>query len=525
MQLVGILLFLLLTYILLCFTLAPLFRRAGSDPKKAWIPGVNFGEWAFITGRKRTYAWWLLFPIVNFFIYAIMAIDMVRAYGKLSFWDSALAVIYAPLAFFLIDRQNKTYQGKVVQLERQYREQIKEAEDAGDKLKAQRLADKNPYRKGPMREWVESLIFAVFAAAFIRMFLIEAFIIPTSSMEGSLKVGDFLFVSKINYGIRTPMTIAMVPLLHNRISALNRESYLEKPSLPYFRLPALESIERHDNVVFNYPEGDSVVLTPGRTFSVYDLRRRGMLDRVTEQSIITRPMDKMDHYIKRTVGLPGEDLEIRAGTVYINNEAIQHPEKVQFTYRVTSSMGDINVQTLDKLGVHINDHPRAGDHYYNLSFDQVEAIQNLGSDIQVSYVKPSHIPGALYPHNEDLFPGWTTDDYGPIHIPSRGETIDLTPENVAMYRRVIEAYEGHSLKKNGDQILIDGSPASQYTFKYDYYWMMGDNRHNSEDSRFWGFVPETHVVGKPLFIWMSLKNSRLADGIRWDRIFNSANKK
>ena len=521
----GILLFILISYLLLCFTLAPLFRRAGTDPKKAWIPGLNFGEWAHIIGRKRHYAWWLLFPIVNIFIYAGMAIDMVRAFGKLSFWDSVLAVIYAPLSFFLIDRNNLPYQGKIVQLERQYRQQIKEAQDAGDNLKAQRLMSKNPYKKGASREWVESLVFAIFAAAFIRMFLIEAFIIPTSSMEGSLEVGDFLFVSKVNFGIRTPMTIAMVPLLHNRIGFLNKESYLDEPSLPYYRLPALESIERHDNVVFNYPEGDSVVLTPGRTFSVYDLRRRGMLGRVNPDDIITRPMDKMDHYIKRTIGLPGDDLEIREGTVYINGQAIEQPEKVQFTYHVTSSVGEVNVNTLDKIGVHVSDHPRAAEHYYNLSRDEVEAIQNLGSDIQVEYVKPEHYDNVLFPHNEELFPGWTVDNYGPIHIPASGETVQLTPENLSMYHRVIEVYEDNDLRISGDQVLINGQPATQYTFRYDYYWMMGDNRHNSEDSRFWGFVPETHVVGKPMFIWMSLKNSKLSDGIRWNRIFMSANKK
>lgn len=521
----GILLFVLISYLLLCFTLAPLFRRAGSDPKKAWIPGVNFGEWAHIIGRKKSFAWWLLFPIVNIFIYCGMAIDMARSFGKLGFWDSVLAVVYAPLSFFLIDRKNLPYQGKVVQLERQYREQIKEAHEAGDKLKVQRLTSKNPYQKGAGREWIESLVFAVFAAAFIRMFLIEAFIIPTSSMEGSLEVGDFLFVSKVNFGIRTPMTVAMVPLLHNRIGFLNKESYLEEPSLPYYRLPALEKIERHDNVVFNYPEGDSVVLTPGRTFSVYDLRRRGMLGQVNPDAIITRPMDKMDHYIKRTIGLPGDDLEIREGIVYIDGEAIEQPEMVQFTYRVTSTAGEINTNTLDRIGVHINDHPRAADHYYNLSKDEVEAIRNLGNDIQVTYVSPSHMDDALYPHRDDLFPDWTTDQYGPVHIPAKGESVELTPQNLAMYKRVIDVYEDNDLVINGDQILINGSPATSYTFRYDYYWMMGDNRHNSEDSRFWGFVPETHIVGKPMFIWMSLKNSKLSDGIRWNRIFNSANKK
>lgn len=521
----GILLFVLISYLLLCLTLAPLFRRAGSDPKKAWIPGVNFGEWAEIIGRKKRYAWWLLFPIVNIFIYAGMAVDMARAFGKLSFWDAVLAVVYTPLSFYLIDKQNRTYQGKIVQLEQDYNTQIKDAQLAGDNLKVQRLTNKNPYRKSPSREWAESLIFAIFAAAFIRMFLIEAFIIPTSSMEGSLKVGDFLFVSKVNYGIRTPMTVAMVPLLHNRIGFLNSESYLEEPSLPYFRLPALEKINRYDNVVFNYPEGDSVVITPGRTFSVYDLRRRGMLNQVDPDAIVSRPMDKMDHYIKRTIGLPGEDLEIKEGTVFIDGKAIKNPEETQFTYRVTSSMGSINVNTLDKIGVDINDHPRASEHFYNLSKDAVEAITNLGNDIEVTYVPPSQIGTALFPHDEDICSDWTVDDYGPIHIPEKGETLALDPSNISMYQRVIQEYEGNKLEIKNDQIYINGSPATEYTFKQDYFWMMGDNRHNSEDSRFWGFVPHTHVVGKPLFIWMSLKNSKLSDGIRWNRIFMSANKK
>lgn len=520
-----ILIFVLISYVLLSLTLRPLFAKAGSDPAKALIPGVNFAEWAHIIGRKRSYAWWLLFPIVNIFIYAGMTIDLSRSFGKLSFWDAFLSVVYAPLAFFLIDRQNLKYRGQVVRLEKEYQAQILEARQAGDNLKVQRLTAKNPYRKSPNREWAESLIFAVFAAAFIRMFLIEAYIIPTSSMEGSLKVGDFLFVSKVDYGIRTPMTVAMVPLLHNRINFLNRESYFKKPSLPYFRLPALKEIKRFDNMVFNYPEGDSVVITPGRTFSVYDLKRRGMLNQIDPGDIVTRPVDKMDHYIKRTIGLPGEELQIKEGTVYINGEAIPQPEKAQFTYRVSSSKGPINEKTLDKIGVSVNDHPQADQGYYNLSEDEVAAIKKLGSDIEVDYIAPQHMDNYLYPHDEDLFPGWTFDNFGPVHIPAKGETIELTPENVSMYRRVISKYEGNDLKVRTDGVYINGQKESHFTFEHNYYWMMGDNRHNSEDSRVWGFVPDTHVVGKPLFIWMSLKNSSLSDGIRWNRIFMSANKK
>lgn len=520
-----LLLFFIVTYLLLCFTLQKLFTKAGKAAKDAWIPGKNFGVWAEITGRSPHFAWWLLFPVVNLFIYASLAIDLSRCFGKTSFWDAFISVVFAPLPFYLIGKSNATYQGPIVRLEKEYNAQIQEAKSANDNLKVQRLVAKNPYLKSPMREWVDSLVFAVFAAAFIRMFLIEAYIIPTSSMEGSLKVGDFLFVSKVHYGIRTPMTVAMVPLLHNRIGFLNTESYLEKPSLPYYRLPKISSIKRFDNMVFNYPEGDSVVLTPGRTYSVYDLRRHGRLNQVPPSQIVTRPMDKMDHYIKRTIGLPGEKLQIIDGKVLIDDEEIEVPEMAQFTYKITSSQGAVNTKTLDKLGVDIYDHQMAGSGYYNLSKDEVEAIENLGNDIKVEYVKPEHMPNYLYPHNETLFPNWTFDNFGPIYIPKKGQTIELTPKNLAMYRRVIQTYENHKLEEKSDGIYIDGVKTTSYQFAYDYYWMMGDNRHNSEDSRVWGFVPETHVVGKPLFIWMSLKNSKLKDGIRWSRLFQSANKK
>nr|WP_262912719.1 signal peptidase I [Membranihabitans marinus] len=510
---------------MLCFSLQKLFVKAGKDGKLAWIPGVNFGHWSALTGRSKHFAWWMLFPIVNFFIYATLAIDLARSFGKTSFWDAFLSVVYTPLSYFLIDRSNATYKGPVAKLEKEYNAQIAEAKSAGDNLKVQRLIAKNPYRKSPTREWVDSLIFAVFAAAFIRMFLIEAYIIPTSSMEGSLKVGDFLFVSKVHYGIRTPMTVAMVPLLHNRIGFFNSESYLEKPSLPYYRLPKITPVKRFDNMVFNYPEGDSVVLTPGRTFSVYDLRRRGMLNQVPPSDIISRPMDKMDHYIKRTIGLPGETLQIKKGQVFIDEQAIDLPEMAQFTYKITSTQGPINTNTLDKIGVDIHDNQQANEGYYNLSANEVEAIKQMGNDITVEYIEPSHMDNYLYPHDEEHFPNWTFDNFGPIHIPAKGETIELSPENLSMYGRVISVYEGHDLKITPNGIYIDGEIQTSYQFKYDYYWLMGDNRHNSEDSRVWGFVPETHIVGKPLFIWMSLKNSRLADGIRWSRIFQSANKK
>ena len=220
-----------------------LFPKAGVDAVKGLIPGVNFVEWCKIIGQKPAHALWLLFPIVNIFIFAAMAVDMVRSFGKLQFKHTAAAVIYAPAAFFKIaTNPNDKYLGPTLKREAEYAQSIADAKANNDQYKLKQLEEKNPYKKSQAREWVESIVFAVFAASFIRMFLIEAYVIPTPSMEGSLNVGDFLFVSKAHYGIRTPMTIAMIPLLHNQIPFINKESYLKNPALPYKRLPALEKI-------------------------------------------------------------------------------------------------------------------------------------------------------------------------------------------------------------------------------------------------------------------------------------------
>ena len=293
-------LFLLILYVLVSLSLYKVFEKAGRPGWQGLVPGYNFVVWSEIVGRKPAYAAWMLFPIVNIFIFAALAIDLVRSFGKDKFWHSVAAVVLTPLTFFYLGfKPEETYDGPVLVAEHEYKAKLEAARNSKNQTQYKKLQASNPFQKGALREWTESIIFAVFAAAFIRIFLIEMYKIPTSSMEGSLLVGDFLCVSKVHYGVRTPMTIAMIPLLHNRIPFLNTESYLEKPSLKYFRLPALEKIDHNDPVVFNYPEGDSVVITPGRTYSVYDIKRQGVARTSDiQQEIVTRPMDKMDHYIK-----------------------------------------------------------------------------------------------------------------------------------------------------------------------------------------------------------------------------------
>jgi signal peptidase I len=376
--------------------------------------------------------------------------------------------------------------------------------------------------KSQSREWAEAIIFAVFAAAFIRMFLIEAYVIPSSSMEGTLKVGDFLFVSKAHYGIRTPMTVAQVPLVHNRMPIGNAESYLEKPALPYFRLPAIEKIDRYEPVVFNWPVGDSVVLLPDRSWDVGQMRQKygGVIPPGIE--VITRPIDKKDHYIKRCVGLPGDSLKIVGGQLYINGTAAQNPRHRQFLYRITPV---VNEKKLDEFGVSIHDLPKEATSrgFYNLDDEQVEKIKALGPDIKVERVPQDRFPGYTFPNDAKRYGGWTVDDFGPIYIPAKGATTPLSLDNLSFYRRIISVYEGNKLEVRDGKIFINGQEATSYTFRQDYFWMMGDNRHNSEDSRIWGYVPEDHIVGKPLFIWFSTKEGNIRKGINWNRIFKPAN--
>ena len=585
-----ILIFLIISYVLLSFSLMPLFERAGVDKMKALIPGVNFAEWARLIGRRKRYALWLLFPIVNIFIFTGMAVDLSRSFGKLKFWHTALSVIYAPAMFFLIGRdENAAYNGPILKMEAEYYKRIEEAEKTGKKLQLKKLHEQNPYRKSQGREWVEAVVFAVFAAAFIRMFLIEAYNIPTSSMEGSLNVGDFLFVSKAHYGVRTPKTVATIPLLHNRIPILNTESYWEKPDIGYTRLPALEKIDRGDIIVFNYPEGDSVYVFPDRTFSQYDYDRGYLPDRYAnairsgKSELVTRPIDKRDHYVKRAVAIPGDELEIRDGQLYLNGEAAQNPKNIQFRYIVRYPSNPISQATYQEWDISPEDlanraaqpdgstvdlvvlnqeqiekikatNPQATidrEQLYRVGFRSQEALQGVSrygiSNVNIRRMEPNSLstvmlltetqrqaleadsmvvvsrgntgtPNYYFPHDPQNYK-WDQDNFGPLLIPAAGASVELTPENISIYRDIITRYEGNTLERQGDSFLINGQAATSYTFQQDYYWAMGDNRHASEDSRVWGFVPADHIVGKPLFVWFSTKFGNMANGINWHRMF------
>lgn len=498
------------------------FQKAGVEGWKALVPGLNFVEICKLIGQPTWHAALMLIPIVNIFIYAGMKVDLVRAFGKFNFMDSFWAVVFSPFILYKIGNDDSKYEGQIVPKEKEYHKQLHQAHTKNDQLALKRLAN-SPYKKGSVREWTEAIVFAVFAAAFIRMFLIEAYVIPTSSMEGSLLVGDYLFVSKAHYGIRTPMTVLQIPLLHNQIPYIGTESYLKKPSLDYNRLPALESVKRNEPFVFNWPIGDSVVIRGERPYSVGQLNEMGAATQMayfrkvyTPDEVIVRPVDKKDHYIKRCVAIAGDKLEVRDRQIFINDKPEINPEKMQFNYIIN---GAVNVDKLIEFGVNVNE-ARKGPNgiMAALTAEQVQKLKNL------------NIASELLPNNDmrpDIFPQdtahfkWTVDNFGPILIPAKGATVQISMDNIALYRRIISVYENNKLEYKNDGIYINDVKSTSYTFKQNYYWAMGDNRHNSEDSRFWGFVPEDHIVGKPLFIWFSKGDN----GIRWDRIFSSAVKK
>jgi signal peptidase I len=529
----SVLIYLILLYLGNSFTLQKVFAKAGHESKNALIPVVGASTWSKIIGKSQASTFWLLAPIVNFFTYSGMCIDLVRSFGMHGFWDSVLAVIAGPLQFWRIGKNDTyKYEGPILTAENEWKGKMQEAMTRQDKIAIGKLSKDSRFVKQPLRDWTEAIIFAVFAAALIRMFLIEAYVIPTPSMEGSLNVGDYLFVSKAHYGIRTPKTVVQFPLIYNHFSSgtkglgglLNRESYLKEPSLTSYRLPAIETIDRNEPVVFNYPEGDSVILQPERTYSVYDFRRAGAESALRLKKVYARPIDKIDHYIKRCIAIPGDTIQVKDAQVYLNGNAIQNPSEMQLNYTIKSTSTPINLNKLEALGIETKS-DMAKAKIFPLSKAKMDQIKTWGSDITFErYQSGSPFPGYLFPHDTTISGNWTVDDYGPIWVPKKGATTPLNLANLACYQRVIDVYEENDLQVRDGKIFINGQEATSYTFKYNYYWMMGDNRHNSEDSRVWGFVPETHIVGKPLFIWFSTKNANIREGINWNRIFTSAQK-
>ncbi len=377
-------------------------------------------------------------------------------------------------------------------------------------------------------EWVDAIIFAVIAASFIRIFFIEAYTIPTSSMEKSMLVGDYLFVSKTAYGPKTPNTPLSFPFVHNTMPVLkNTKSYVEWIKRPYHRLAGFTTVKNNDVVVFHFPEGDTVALNMAAQ-SYYQLirvygRARVWSDKRNFGEIISRPVDKRENYIKRCVAIHGDEIKLVRGQLYVNGKPQKKFKGVQQKYIIRTNGTPINPKALDRLHIAIADRQGNSSRYiFPLTEENAEKLKKFSNVISVEKMieEPGIWDPAIFPSNKNF--KWNVDNVGPITIPEKGATVQLTVDNLPLYRRIIDVYENNDLKVDGDKIYINGEIATSYTFKMDYYWMMGDNRHNSADSRYWGFVPEDHVVGKAKFIWLSIdKDKSFPANIRFNRIFTA----
>lgn len=386
----------------------------------------------------------------------------------------------------------------------------------------------NKKKKSKSREWFDAIIFAVVAATLIRLFFIEAYVIPSGSMERSLLVGDYLFVSKVNYGARVPTTPVSFPFAHHTMPILNTKAYYDGIQWRYRRLPGFQEVKRNDVVVFNFPEGDTVALE-NQAPSYYSLVRNSGREAVENSyTIVSRPVDKRENYIKRVVAIGGDTISMIGGLVMINGQPQPLKNTGQMPYRVTVNTTNINFDAIEKLGLSI----QKGD---IMQISELEYLMKASPDIIAELKKFDFVVSALpevetrnefrseiFPH--DIRRPWNQDNFGPIVVPGKGMTIQLDSLSIPMYARVIKNYEGNTLEIKGNDWIINGKKETSYTFKMNYYFMMGDNRHESADSRYWGFVPEDHIVGKALFIWMSWDSyGSFFNKIRWSRLFRGIN--
>lgn len=389
---------------------------------------------------------------------------------------------------------------------------------------------KKEYKEGEPRntllDWLDAIIFAVVFVTFINIFFFQAFKIPSSSMESSLLTGDHLFVSKLTFGPRIPQTPLTIPFTHNVI--FGKESYSTLIQNEYRRLKGFRNVERGDYVVFGFPDGDTV-LTKAPADDYYAVCRFYGKEYAVKSygPLIVRPADKKDHYVKRCVAIHGDTLSVVNGRVYVNSQAQEVWPGVQTTYNVVTDGSRINLKTLEKLGLNLSelsfDESLPGYPQMPLTaamLEQIKACANVRSVEEQVDVYPPDYPDSylmLFPFKEDF--RWTRDNYGPLWIPEAGATVRLDSHNIALYERIIRVYEKNELKITSDgHFIINGKETDEYTFKQDYYFMMGDNRHNSLDSRYWGFVPEDHIVGRPALIWLSTDSAKsFPSNVRWKR--------
>jgi signal peptidase I len=582
---------LILLQVIYCIVL-PVIISQGSQPHLRWlgaIPLIQF--FPVLRILKRPWYWWfvILSPGINLIMLCILNVEIGIAFGKRTSREQwlfgALPWLALPGLALRIRRQSSVT--KEITKHGLSDKKVETALPAVSKslaiLPFNKPTDLTVTFVGPRdwtgkkktqaREWSESILFAIIAASVIRTFFLEAFTIPTPSMEKSMLVGDYLFVSKMSFGAKTPQTPLSVPFIHNALPGSMTNSYVEALSLPYFRIPGWGEVERFDPVVFNFPHGDTIMIDPfyaGHDYYGY-LRREAAniaggyakyaqnpdkylqlarhnfsvkkvcmicgLEKGRQSvpigGVKHRPMDKEENYVKRCIGLPGEIIQIIQKQVHINGSPIQEPEGVMQSYRI----GVNSVTALNKIysdyHVNISDRRRDTDGRGNIvttssfSSSDIEKIKQNPSVVFVEEIIDtlSPEPFSIFP-NSPMFPfdQWTRDNLGPMHIPAAGETIELTPENLELYRRVISNYEHNQLTQKDGKVFINGEETTVYTFKQNYYWMMGDNRHQSADSRYWGFVPEDHIVGKPVFTWFSKEDKNYQEGgkIRWNRMFRLA---
>lgn len=495
-----------------------MFKKAGITPWKALVP--FYSTWFIVEKCKIKKIWfWLQFiPIMGQFITIWITIVFVMQFGKFSLIDHTLTVvvpfIYLPYLGFSKDKSTDYKGEKVVKL----------------------------YKKSAVREWIDAAVFAVVAATLIRTFIFEAYAIPSGSMEKTLLVNDYLFVNKMAYGPRLPITPISFPFVHNIMPFTeNKVSYSKIIQLPYKRLPGFTQVHRNDVVVFNFPQGDTIVNLPGygSLVTYYDLVRKNGREAVWDRfggDIVVHPADKTDNYIKRCVAVGGDTIQVKGGVLWLNGVRAQTPQFSQRSYIIKMKDRKIGLDFDDlkstynieirndgsgeELEAKQDEYQKyfaaTGEYFMPITESDAAVISKLPT---VASVTPANATDMVT--WQDMFPydstkNYTIDDYGPLYIPKKGATVTLTKENIGIYDRLITVYEGHTLANNNGQFVIDGKPTKQYTFKYNYYWMMGDNRHGSQDSRFWGFVPETYIVGRASFIMFSWYK-----GVRWSRMFSN----
>lgn len=541
----SLFIFIIISLVASLVGLMKIFEKAGQAGWKAFIPFYNAFVWLKIIEKPK---WWLIFtflPFINVFMWFLFTVETAKTFNKNLLWEQALAAVF-PFAYlpYLGFSKQEHYQ-----------------------VKAERPA----FHKSKIREWIDAIIFAVVAATIIRTFVFEAYTIPTPSMEKSLMVGDYLFVNKFAYGAKMPNTPLSFPFVHHTMPmSLTAKSYVEWIKFPYYRFDGYKTIKNNDIVVFNYPDGDTVALYR-QDRSYYAMVRQFGWKKVNHPNsinpntgipfgpIVARPVDKRENYIKRCIAIAGDELQIKNQQVYINGKKAINPVDYETEYYIVVKSKYLAPKLLEKLGLSSNEIKQyqrsvgASDQMgnfiiptYYLPYTTMDTLINpkwysylgminlteamankLRKNPEVVLLAKKTEKAGITTTPTEIFPydtanyKWNQDNYGPIYIPKKGVTVKIDRTTIPLYKRIIGVYEQNDLKIEGNDIYINGEKADSYTFKMDYFWMMGDNRHNSADSRYWGFVPEDHIVGTPSLIWLSLDNDYdLFNGkIRWNRLF------